>query len=164
VPVGTTITWSNSGRAPHTSTSKDGLWDSGLLRAGESFSLRFEKPGLYQYLCQFHPEMMGSVTVQAGGVPNALSLAASGGDGAETGQQPGEIGVQVAGEQAGSSQTSLSGPQGSSPQGGDKPSAPIVNVFVPGRSLSDILTLVAVLVAVGLSLINLFLLLTRARR
>ena len=31
VPVGTSVTWVQNGNNPHTTTSYDGLWDSGLI-------------------------------------------------------------------------------------------------------------------------------------
>ena len=78
VPAGTTIIWTNSGRMPHTSTSKDGLWDSGLMKAGQSFSFLFDKTGRYEYVCIFHPDMVGTVNVQGGGAAVALTLALPG--------------------------------------------------------------------------------------
>jgi len=75
VPVGTAITWTNEGRAPHTSTGMDGLFDSGLLKTGESFSFLFDKVGVYEYFCIFHPDMVGNVSVQAGGTASGQSAA-----------------------------------------------------------------------------------------
>ncbi len=71
VPVGTTVTWVQSGNNPHTTTSYDGLWDSGILPggSGQSFSFTFNQPGTYTYFCRPHEAqgMVGSVTVTAGG-------------------------------------------------------------------------------------------------
>ena len=71
VPVGTTVTWVHSGNNPHTTTSYDGLWDSGLIPggSGQSFSFTFNEPGTYTYFCRPHEAqgMVGSVTVTAGG-------------------------------------------------------------------------------------------------
>jgi len=68
VPVGTTVTWVQTGNNSHTTTSYDGLWDSGLLPggSGESFSYTFYEPGTFAYFCHIHPFMMGSVTVSGG--------------------------------------------------------------------------------------------------
>ncbi|MFB5647226.1 MAG: plastocyanin/azurin family copper-binding protein, partial [Candidatus Nitrosomaritimum yanchengensis] len=41
----------------------DGLFDSGLIKAGETFSFKFEKTGEYGYFCMIHPWANGSVTV-----------------------------------------------------------------------------------------------------
>jgi plastocyanin len=68
VQPGTTVTWTNQDGVPHTSTSgvpgsPDGLWDSSPLSSGDSFSFTFEQPGEFQYFCQIHTSMRGTVTV-----------------------------------------------------------------------------------------------------
>src|SRR5215217_8062116 len=71
VPAGTTVTWVQSGNNSHTTTSYDGLWDSGLLpgRSGQTFSFTFNTPGTYRYFCRPHEAigMVGTVTVTGGG-------------------------------------------------------------------------------------------------
>jgi plastocyanin len=64
INVGDTVTWRNIDDVPHTSTSDDGVWDSGALAAGEEFSFTFEEAGTYPYFCEFHPGMEGTVVVQ----------------------------------------------------------------------------------------------------
>ncbi len=54
VRVGTTVTWTNKDDTPHSSTSDDALWDSGLFAADESYSFTFEAPGVYAYHCTAH--------------------------------------------------------------------------------------------------------------
>ena len=70
VEPGTTVTWVQSGDNPHTTTSYDGLWDSGLLPGGsrQTFSFTFEEPGTYDYFCIPHEDlgMVGSFTVTGG--------------------------------------------------------------------------------------------------
>jgi hypothetical protein len=69
VPVGTTLTWTNRGRATHTVTSA-GVWDSGPLRPGQSWSAVFAVPGTFEYHCTIHPtEMQARITVVAVGAP-----------------------------------------------------------------------------------------------
>ena len=64
VHVGDTITWSNDGALPHTSTAAD-AWDSDILMAGEQFSYTFATAGTFSYLCAVHPTlMMGTVVVE----------------------------------------------------------------------------------------------------
>lgn len=66
VEPGTTVTWVQNGDNPHTTTSYDGLWDSGLIQpGGGSFSYTFDEPGTYEYYCIPHEDlgMVGSVTV-----------------------------------------------------------------------------------------------------
>src|SRR5829696_309124 len=75
VPAGTTVTWVHSGNNPHTTTSYDGLWDSGILPggSGQTFSFTFNTPGTYAYFCRPHEAqgMVGTVTVTAGGAATA---------------------------------------------------------------------------------------------
>ncbi len=63
VPVGTTVTWTNDGQVIHTTTSNDGLWDSNIMNAGDTFSYTFDEPGAYEYLCSLHPTMVGTIVV-----------------------------------------------------------------------------------------------------
>ncbi len=67
VPAGSTVTWVQNGNNPHTTTSYDGLWDSGIIEGGSggTFSFTFEEPGTYDYFCIPHEDlgMVGSVTV-----------------------------------------------------------------------------------------------------
>jgi len=63
VPVGTTVRWTNQDSVAHTSTSKNGVWDSGSLRQGQSFSFTFTKPGTFPYFCTIHPSMTATVIV-----------------------------------------------------------------------------------------------------
>jgi plastocyanin len=67
IEPGTTVTWVQSGDNPHTTTSYDGLWDSGMIEGGSggTFSFTFEEPGTYDYFCIPHEAlgMIGSVTV-----------------------------------------------------------------------------------------------------
>lgn len=63
VKAGTKVTWTNSDEIPHTATSDDGVWDTGLLAQGKSGSYTFTKPGTYNYHCTPHMYMKGTVTV-----------------------------------------------------------------------------------------------------
>jgi plastocyanin len=66
VPVGSTVTWTNEDGVQHTVTSAEsddvdaattGLFDSGLLSQGDTFSFTFEEAGTYYYLCTPHASM-----------------------------------------------------------------------------------------------------------
>jgi len=72
VAVGDTVTWTNSDAQAHTATADDGSWDTGTLGNGASGTITFSSAGTFAYECSIHPEMTGTVTVQA---------AASGGGG-----------------------------------------------------------------------------------
>jgi plastocyanin len=65
VRAGRRITISNTDRAPHTVTQKgtSPSFDSGTVEGGKRGSVTFSKPGTYEYFCQFHPTMKGTVTV-----------------------------------------------------------------------------------------------------
>lgn len=63
VGVNNTVTWVSRSTSYDTITSDGGLFDSGPIRPGGSFSHTFTAPGVYRYHCAFHPWMMGQVTV-----------------------------------------------------------------------------------------------------
>ncbi|MBD3219136.1 MAG: hypothetical protein GF310_12750, partial [candidate division Zixibacteria bacterium] len=63
VETGATVRWTNNHTVNHTSTSLDGIWDSGTLAPGESYSYTFNNPGYYEYDCTFHPSMTGVIRV-----------------------------------------------------------------------------------------------------
>ena len=63
VQPGTTVTWVNEGNVPHTVTSDDGQFDSGVLMPGDSYTVMFKGQGTITYHCTIHPSMRGSVTV-----------------------------------------------------------------------------------------------------
>src|ERR1700688_970083 len=64
VPVGATVTWTNSDDIPHTSVSTEGVFKSKVLDTDENFSYTFTKAGTYPYYCTIHPKMTGKVVVQ----------------------------------------------------------------------------------------------------
>jgi plastocyanin len=65
VKEGTTVRWTNAGDHRHTTTSDDGLWDSGELAPGLGYSHTFTKAGTYSYQCTMHgKEMRGVVIVK----------------------------------------------------------------------------------------------------
>ena|SRR5580765_5836977 len=64
VPVGTTVTWTNTDSVPHTSTSDVKGWDSGIVGPGQQYSVSLQTPGTFSYHCAIHPGMVGTVVVQ----------------------------------------------------------------------------------------------------
>ena len=71
VPVGTTVTWADVS-GTHTTTSYDGLWDSGRrLEVGETFSYTFNQPGTYRYYCMPHESVGMIATVVVTGGPKS---------------------------------------------------------------------------------------------
>ena len=67
IAVGTTVTWVHKGHNLHTISAVDGMWDSGTVQHGESFSFTFDRPGTYAYFCRQHllQGMRGTITVEA---------------------------------------------------------------------------------------------------
>jgi LPXTG-motif cell wall-anchored protein len=65
VAVGDTVTWHNTGQAPHTATANDGSFDTGTINSGGSGSHTFNSPGTFSYICTIHPNMKGTVRVLA---------------------------------------------------------------------------------------------------
>jgi plastocyanin len=64
VPVGTTVTFTNTDSTPHTATSKrQGAFDSGPIDTGKTGSIKLNEAGTFAYYCQFHPFMKGTITV-----------------------------------------------------------------------------------------------------
>jgi plastocyanin len=66
IGVGSTVTWTNNGNNIHTLSSFDGLFDSGGLLGGQSFSFTFEKPCTHRLICRQHGlnGMAGQVVVE----------------------------------------------------------------------------------------------------
>jgi len=64
VPVGATVTWTNSDDIPHTAVSTDGVFKSKVIDTDEQFSYTFTKAGTYSYYCSIHPKMTGQVVVK----------------------------------------------------------------------------------------------------
>ncbi|MGB8492621.1 MAG: cupredoxin family copper-binding protein [Bacteroidales bacterium] len=64
VPVNTTVTWINKDPVAHTVTSDTGLFDSGSIASGASYTHQFTAAGTYNYHCTIHPYMTGKIIVQ----------------------------------------------------------------------------------------------------
>jgi plastocyanin len=80
VNVGDTVTWTNNGPTPHSATSSSGVFDTGIMDAGQSGSHTFTEAGTFAYICTPHPNMHGTVVVQAAAVDD--------GTGDDTGTTP----------------------------------------------------------------------------
>ncbi|MBT8252216.1 MAG: hypothetical protein KJO99_05230, partial [Nitrosopumilus sp.] len=63
------VLWNNKDNSAHTVTSgsptsgNSGTFDSGIIAAGEQFSKKFEKQGIFDYYCTLHPWMIGTVVI-----------------------------------------------------------------------------------------------------
>jgi plastocyanin len=63
--AGNTVTWVNKDTTVHTVTSTSGLFDSGNLNPGQTWSHAFTQSGVFKYYCALHAWMKGNVTVIA---------------------------------------------------------------------------------------------------
>ena len=63
IAPGTTVTWVNNDEEAHTVTADDGLFDSGRLAPGDSYSVWFDGSGMVAYHCEPHPHMTGTIEV-----------------------------------------------------------------------------------------------------
>jgi plastocyanin len=118
VNVGDTVTWSNAGPTAHSATATDGSFDTGIMDEGASGSHTFTEAGTFSYICTPHPNMKGTVTVQA-------AAAGEGGDGTGDGQDTGAT-------------------DGTSPtdsQADDGPALPSTGLDVGGLALLGFMTL-----------------------
>ena len=64
VDAGATLTLTNGGQAAHTFTLEDGSIDEELDPAVQIDVTMPSAPGDYPFVCSFHPEMTGTLTVQ----------------------------------------------------------------------------------------------------
>ncbi|VVC05931.1 Uncharacterised protein [uncultured archaeon] len=66
---GTTVVWQNEDNIGQTVQSQDNkgniisLFNSNVLQTGDTFSYKFDEPGVYHYFCTIHPWRIGIVTV-----------------------------------------------------------------------------------------------------
>jgi plastocyanin len=65
VQVGTIVTWTNQDDIPHTVTSTTQQFRSQALDTDDKFTFTFSTPGTYKYFCTLHPQMTGTVVVEA---------------------------------------------------------------------------------------------------
>lgn len=63
VTAGTTIKWTNKDAVTHNVTSDTGVFSSGSMVTGATFTFTFATAGTYSYKCTIHPSMTASVTV-----------------------------------------------------------------------------------------------------
>ncbi len=61
--VNATVTWASRSISYDTVTDRGGAFSSGSIPPGGTFTYTFTEAGVYQYYCQYHPWMTGTVTV-----------------------------------------------------------------------------------------------------
>jgi plastocyanin len=67
IAVGDTVTWHNTGQAPHNATADDGSFKTPTINNGESASHTFTQAGTFSYICTIHPQMKGTIRVLSSG-------------------------------------------------------------------------------------------------
>src|ERR1051326_1482803 len=73
INVNDSVQWNWTGNF-HTSTSTSGVWDSGTLNSGATFTHVFDSAGDFPYICTIHTFMQGSVTVNGANQPPSVSI------------------------------------------------------------------------------------------
>lgn len=64
IKTGTVVTWINHDTMAHTATSASGVWDSGVIDPGASYSFTFSNSGIYAYYCSIHGAAAMSGTIE----------------------------------------------------------------------------------------------------
>jgi plastocyanin len=76
IDAGQTVTFVNLHDEAHTATGSD--FDTGIIQPGGTASVTFDTAGTFNYACQIHPEMTGTIVVRSGdGTPAASPEAAT---------------------------------------------------------------------------------------
>src|SRR5215204_6647562 len=101
IDEGDTVTWTNKGPTAHSATAPDGSFDTGIFPAGQSRSHTFNDAGTFSYICTPHPNMHGTIVVQAsqsGGDAPDSSTGDTGGGGTTGGDSSGAEAAQSNGD------------------------------------------------------------------
>lgn len=68
IPKGGTVIWTNNDAMPHNvhfgKGDPENEIEGDMLRAGQSFAVKFNEAGVYPYICTPHPFMKATVKVE----------------------------------------------------------------------------------------------------
>jgi Cupredoxin-like domain len=145
VHVGDTITWTNNGPSTHTATARDGSFNTGPLKRGQSASHTFTHAGTFAYICQIHPFMHGTIVVLA--APAAAGAPASSGSAAGGSSKASTTPSTAAGSGTGGSSGSATRPPSTPTRAAAQPALPVT-----GLDLSPGLAIGLVLLGAGVAL------------
>ncbi|HJQ96002.1 MAG TPA: cupredoxin family copper-binding protein [Acidimicrobiia bacterium] len=67
IDVGDSITWTNGDPVGHNVQARDGSFRTPLFLSDNSATVTFDTAGTFAYFCGAHPEMVGTVIVEAAG-------------------------------------------------------------------------------------------------
>jgi len=65
INVNNTVVWVNEDDVVHAVVARDGTFNFPSINPGQSVSFTFTKPGRYDYYCNLHPWMTGTVIVES---------------------------------------------------------------------------------------------------
>lgn len=71
ITQGSSVRWNNTANRNHTSASDSGLWNSGNIGGGQSFTRVFTTVGSFPFHCNIHPAMTGTIMVVAATCPTS---------------------------------------------------------------------------------------------
>ncbi len=151
IPAGASVVWAvRKDPEQHTVTpTTPGSFDgSGPLFDGDDYTVRFDTPGRYDYVCSFHPFMTGSVVVEpaATTAPTATATPI-----ATTGPTATAMPIATASPRA--TTAPILTPSGSVPSGSIRPSDPAGDRTPGPPTFAVVLILVALVGAVGAALL-----------
>ncbi|HYM59108.1 MAG TPA: plastocyanin/azurin family copper-binding protein [Solirubrobacteraceae bacterium] len=64
IAAGCSVRWTQTSSTKHTTTSTTGVWNSGQLNQGQTYTRQFVSAGSFPYRCTLHPgSMTGTITV-----------------------------------------------------------------------------------------------------
>jgi plastocyanin len=64
IQIGDTVEFRNSDLVPHNVTERGaGRFDSGMINRGETWKFVAGREGTFEYRCNYHPDMMGTIVV-----------------------------------------------------------------------------------------------------
>jgi plastocyanin len=73
MPAGGEVTFTNEDGFPHNVLGANGAWGSfARLGGGKARAYALEEPGVYPYVCSWHPGMVGAVVVGDGAAAQAV--------------------------------------------------------------------------------------------
>ncbi len=64
INVNNTVVWVNDDDVTHAVVARDGSFNFPVINPGQSVSFTFTRPGRYDYYCNLHPWMTGTVIVE----------------------------------------------------------------------------------------------------
>jgi plastocyanin len=77
IGVNNTVTFTNKDSVTHTVTATDNSFNSGDIKAGQSWTNTFTTPGTFTFYCIYHHWMLGSIVVESAGSNATTSISST---------------------------------------------------------------------------------------